>query len=72
MVGALHRSSGSFELVFGAAIAAVVGFGLDRLIGTTPLLTIVFAVAGLIGATYSIVFNYRAKMQVAQDERKTR
>lgn len=72
MVGALHRSSGSFELVGGAVIAALVGFGLDRLFGLTPVLTLLFAVAGLVGASYSIWLNYQINMAAAADDRAQR
>lgn len=72
MVGAMHHSTGSFELVGGAIVAACVGFALDRVLGLTPVLTTVFALAGFAGATYSIWFNYRTKMAVAHADRAQR
>lgn len=58
----VHRSSGSFELVLGAVIFGLVGFGIDRALGITPVLTIVFAVAGFVGAVVSIYYRYREAM----------
>ncbi len=57
------RSSGSFELVFSAGILALVGLGLDTLLGWRPILTIALAVAGAIGATASIYYKYREAMK---------
>ncbi len=58
----VHRSSGSFELVLGAVIFGLIGLLIDRVLGITPLLTIVFAIGGLIGAIISIVTRYRLQM----------
>jgi F0F1-type ATP synthase assembly protein I len=51
-------------------IASLVGFGLDRLIGTTPIFTLVFALAGLVGATIGIFYTYRAQMEAAGSARR--
>jgi F0F1-type ATP synthase assembly protein I len=59
----MQRSTGSYELVFSTLILALIGFGLDRWLGTTPILTIVFAVLGLIGAVVKLVYGYQAEMQ---------
>jgi F0F1-type ATP synthase assembly protein I len=59
----LHRTTGGFELVFSPLILALVGFGLDRLFGTLPVLTIVFAVVGLGGAVAKLYYGYRAEME---------
>ena len=72
MVGAMHHSTGSFELVGGAIVAALVGFALDNMLGLTPVLTLVFALAGFAGATYSIWLNYRTKMAAADTDRTIR
>lgn len=58
----VHRSSGSFELVLGAVLFALLGLVIDRALGTTPWLTIVLAVAGFAGATISIAYRYRTAM----------
>ena len=58
----MQRSTGSYELVFSSLILALIGFGLDHWLGTTPILTIVFAVLGLVGATIKIVYGYQAEM----------
>lgn len=70
--GALHDSTGGFELVIGALAAAGLGFLIDRAVGTTPLITIIFAVVGFIGATISIYYRYRATMDSADASRTAR
>lgn len=62
MAGALHHSTGSYELVIGAIAAAALGFWIDNVVGTIPVFTLVFAICGFIGASYSIWLNYKAKM----------
>jgi F0F1-type ATP synthase assembly protein I len=59
----MHRTTGGFELVFSPLLLALVGYGLDRLLGTLPVLTIVFAVLGLGGAVVKLYFTYRYEME---------
>lgn len=58
----VHRSSGAYELVAGAVLFAVIGLYVDRLVGTTPVFTIVLTVVGLTAATVSIYYRYRYAM----------
>jgi F0F1-type ATP synthase assembly protein I len=58
----MHRSAGSYELVVSPLILALIGFGLDRWLGTTPVLTILAAVVGLAGAVVKIYYGYAAEM----------
>ena len=55
----MHKSTGSYELVLSPLILALVGYGLDRWLGTVPFLTIIFAVLGLAGACIKIYYGYR-------------
>ena len=57
------RTTGGYELVFSPLLLALIGYGLDRLFGTLPILTIVFAVVGLLGAVTKIYYSYRAEME---------
>ena len=59
----MHRTTGGFELVFSPLLLALVGYGLDRLLGTLPIFTIVFAVVGLAGAVAKMYFTYRYEME---------
>jgi F0F1-type ATP synthase assembly protein I len=59
----LHSSHGSFELVLSPVILALLGLWLDRsVLDTTPVLTIVCAVLGFVGAAVKLYYGYRAKM----------
>jgi len=58
----MRRSSGSFELVLSPLLFALVGFGLDRLLGTVPLFTTLFAVMGFGGACVRLYFGYQLEM----------
>jgi F0F1-type ATP synthase assembly protein I len=64
----LHRSTGGYELVLSPVILALIGFGLDKLLGTLPVLTIVFAVVGLAGAVIKLYYGYRDEMDRHQAE----
>jgi len=59
----MNRSAGGYELVFSPLILALIGFGIDKLFGTVPVFTVLFAVLGLVGVVVKIYFNYRAEMQ---------
>ena len=57
------RTTGGYELVFSPLLLALIGYGLDRLFGTLPILTVVFAVVGLLGAVTKIYYSYRSEME---------
>lgn len=59
----MHRTTGGYELVFSPLLLALVGFGIDKWLGTLPLFTIVFAVLGLVGAVTKIVYTYNSEME---------
>lgn len=58
----LLRSSGGYELVLAAVILGLIGLALDRQLGWTPVLTIVFSVLGFAGAVVSVWARYRAEI----------
>jgi F0F1-type ATP synthase assembly protein I len=59
----MHRTTGGYELVLSPLLLALIGYGLDRLFGTVPVITIVFAVLGLAGAVIKLYFGYRNEME---------
>lgn len=59
----MGRTTGGYELAFAPLLLALIGFVLDRFIGTVPLFTIIFAVAGVAGAVVKIYFQYRTEME---------
>lgn len=59
----MHRTTGGYELALSPVLLALVGFGLDKILGTLPVLTIVFAVLGLVGAVTKIYYQYRSEME---------
>jgi len=58
----MHKSTGSYELVFSPLLLALIGYGLDRWLGTLPIFTIICAVVGLVGACIKIYYGYVAEM----------
>ena len=64
----VRRTSGGFELVLSPFLLAVIGFGLDRLLGLSPVLTILFAVVGVAGAVIKIVIGYDREMAHHRDQ----
>ncbi len=72
VAGAMHRSTGSYELVVAAMAAAGLGFWIDSVLGIVPVLTLVFALAGFVGAGYSIWQTYQTQMATANEERIAR
>lgn len=59
----MGRTTGGYELVFSPLLLALIGYGLDRLLGTVPIFTITFGVLGLIGAVTKMYFSYRSEME---------
>lgn len=72
LTGALHDSTGSYELVVAALAAAGLGFLIDRAFGILPVFTLVFAIVGFVGAGYSLYLQYSAKMGTISAERSAR
>lgn len=68
--GTTNRSSGSFELVGGAAAFSLIGYLVDSLSGLVPVFTIAFAVLGFTGAATSLYFRYVAEMSRLGEERR--
>lgn len=64
----MNKSHGSFELVVSPLILALIGYGLDRWIGTTPWLTVLFAIVGLVGAVVKIYYGYEVEMRQHEAE----
>ena len=62
----------AFELVLTPAILAGFGWLLDRWLDLFPVLTITFAVLGVVGTFVKIYLGYEAEMQVHEAERKAR
>ncbi|MCP4433989.1 MAG: AtpZ/AtpI family protein [Actinomycetia bacterium] len=68
---AARRSTGSFELVLGPVLMALLGLVVDRWLGTAPLFILLFTLWGVIGAGVSLFYRYRtqvASVQVARDD----
>lgn len=59
----MGRTTGGYELVFSPLLLALIGYGLDRFLGTVPILTITFGVLGLVGAVTKMYFSYRSEME---------
>ncbi len=63
----VRRTSGGFELVLSPLLLALIGFGLDRVFGIVPVLTVMFAVVGVVGAVTKIVIGYDREMAAHRD-----
>lgn len=66
--GVFNQSHGSFELVLGPAILAMIGLWIDKRLDLVPLFTLVLAFAGLVGAIAKLYYGYRIAMD---DHRRT-
>ena len=69
---AMRHSTGSYELVIAAIAAAGLGFWIDSVIGIVPVFTLIFAIAGFVGAGYSIYLMYQEKMATENADRTAR
>jgi len=59
----MYRQAGGWELALAPVLCALIGYGLDRLFGTVPVITVVFAVLGLVGAVVRLYYGYDAEMK---------
>ena len=64
----LAETSGSYELVLSAVIFGVVGYFVDQRFGTTPAFLLVFSFAGLIGASASLYYRYKYRIEQLRAE----
>jgi F0F1-type ATP synthase assembly protein I len=55
------------EFVAVPLILALVGFGLDSWLGTTPVLTVVFGVVGFVGCILRTYYAYLARMEYEEE-----
>lgn len=60
----VNRSSGSFELVLGGVLFALVGTAVDAWAGLFPWFTLAFAALGFLGAAISMYYRYQEAMRV--------
>jgi F0F1-type ATP synthase assembly protein I len=60
----------AFEFAVTVGIFFVIGFLLDRWLGTTPLFMIVLSVFVVIGQTVRLWYAYDAQMRKHEDERR--
>jgi F0F1-type ATP synthase assembly protein I len=58
----MHRNSGGFELVLSPLLLGLIGFGLDRWLGTLPVITVIFTVLGLVGVCLKLYYGYKFEM----------
>jgi F0F1-type ATP synthase assembly protein I len=58
----------AFELAFTPVIVGFMGYGLDRWLGTLPILTIVFVLIALVGLGARMWYGYDARMRVHEAE----
>ncbi len=61
----LFSSTGAYELVLSALIVGLLGYGLDRWLGTAPVLRDRHEHLGFLGASASLYSRY--KVQLARD-----
>ena len=55
------------EFALTLAIFAAMGYGIDRLLGIVPVLTIVFFFIGVVGLATKTYYAYEAKMQAIDE-----
>ena len=64
----VNQSNGGIELALSAVLFGLVGWWLDRRLGTTPLLLLPFTLLGFVGAGLSLYFRYRAQIARLREE----
>ena len=59
----LGQGTGGYEMVLSGVIFALAGLWLDKRLGITPVLTIVFTIVGFTGSVLNIYYRYRREME---------
>ncbi len=54
----------AFELAITPVIIGLMGYGLDRWLGTLPILTIIFVLLAIVGLSARMWYGYDARMKV--------
>lgn len=54
----------AFELAVTPVVVGLMGYGLDRWLGTTPILTVVFVLMAIVGLSARMFYGYDARMRV--------
>jgi hypothetical protein len=54
----------AFELAFTPVVVGLMGYGLDRWLGTLPILTIIFVLMAIVGLSVRMWYGYDARMKV--------
>lgn len=54
----------AFELAVTPVVVGLIGYGLDRWLGTLPILTIVLVLMALVGLSARMYYGYDARMRV--------
>ncbi|MEZ5380366.1 MAG: AtpZ/AtpI family protein [Microthrixaceae bacterium] len=67
----IDRGHGGYLLAIAPALFGLVGWWLDSLLGWAPVLTILGATYGLVGALVKVIMSYRAEMALQGDARRT-
>ena len=57
----------AFELVGAPLLFALLGLGLDHLLGWFPVLTVIFGLYGLVGGALRAYYQYNAKMKLEEE-----
>lgn len=60
----MRRGSGSYELVLSPMLLALVGWFIDRWLGTGPVFVTIFAVVGFAGACVKLYYGYKLEMEL--------
>lgn len=64
----LLQTTGAYELVLSAMLIGLIGYGLDRWLGTGPALVIAFSIAGFVGASVSLYARYKTQLELLESE----
>lgn len=59
----MGKSTGSYELVLSPVLFSLLGYLIDRWLGTLPVFTVLLAVVALVAVSVKIYFAYKHDME---------